>query len=218
MRTFQSASSSPSSSATRIASEYASSPVAQPADQMRSSRPRRAPSPISSGQHLLAQVGEELRVAEELGDLDQEAADQLLVLLRVARRGRPGSPRCRRAGRERSAAAAAAGSSAACSCRSRCRAAFAQLLEEGAQRPLLRRARRRVDAGRAGRGGAGRSAPARRRYRPCSARATAACRVSWRVSGSWITTVPPARLTLRAPAAPSDPSPGQDDGDQLLAE
>ena len=36
------------------------------------------------GQDLVAQVVEQLRVAEEVGHLDQEAADQALVLLRVA--------------------------------------------------------------------------------------------------------------------------------------
>jgi hypothetical protein len=83
IRTDISSMSVPRTSATRIASEYASSPVAQPALQMRSSLPR-ARLLDHLGQDLTPEVVEQLRVTEEVRHLDQEAADQPLVLFRVA--------------------------------------------------------------------------------------------------------------------------------------
>ena len=54
---------------------------------------------MSAGRTWSREVLEDLRVAEELGDLDQEAADQPGVLLRVALQllrvaGKRGAPRC----------------------------------------------------------------------------------------------------------------------------
>ena len=79
-----------------MASEYTSSPVAQPATQMRIGD-LAGRSLISAGNDLLLQRLERLRVAEELRDADEEVLVQVLDLAgvvpqdgQVVGRGPPG--------------------------------------------------------------------------------------------------------------------------------
>ena len=81
-------------SASSMASEYASSPVAQAGTQTRTASP--GPLPSNSAGQVRLQRGEAVRVAEEVGDADQQVLQQRAAPRRAACAGRRGTPAGRR--------------------------------------------------------------------------------------------------------------------------
>ena len=77
-----------------MASEYASSPVAQPATQTRSGASRGSRSQ-QLGQDLLLEHREGLLVAEEAGHADEQIAIEHVELVAIALQRARRTPRCR---------------------------------------------------------------------------------------------------------------------------